>query len=1461
MAVSATTTNPLARYSQAQLNAAAAELIKTNPTYARYNTAGLLAEAQSRSSTANALAGQVQKTITAAQPAAPVISLPNPATATTWTTTAGGQTYYLSVPSDSQPSVWMAKGSTNNMQPVDQQGKPLANVRGALFKDWQTQTGSQTPAEARTAAAPKPAPAPAPAPAAKPSPAPAPAPVRPPAGLNLPDAATAMRQILARDPAAPPTMRTDSATGTQYYLVPPTGNQPAQWVSVPKGGFMASNGQTITQINTAQTSYITANAQPLPKPTPAPTPAPTPTPTPTPVRPQLTIAQQATIQQPILSQLNTAKTQAEFDALVKQAADAGAPLNDGQLTSFRTAFNQRLAREQAAAAEAAKTAATGPIAPVAPGATGPAQPTGPTAAQQAYYTAVAEAIKGFTPPSTRTVEFSGKNTGSITWVPPDPTTGTKGGYYIESGGGIRQVDPTTGTPTGEVIPYSQFNTLSQTASTNASKIAAQEQQRQTELGSQFDSQLMAAKTQAEFDKILADARAANITLNPGRVSAAQQGLTSQLAAAEQQRIQTLQAGFADQMREAVRQNDSAALDRIVEQAQAAGAPVASTQVDAFRSTISNNQRIIEDQRRQQLAAQFGEQLRGVQSTGDIDRLIQEAQAQGITLTQAQIDQAKGTVKNLDAMYGEIAETIKGGFTGNKFTRSGIELTRIPDDPVTGRKGGYYMVSGGGMRAIGEDGRPIGETQTFDQFNQAAAEATRNAEQFKRDQAEAQRLAQIKDEVQRFEAGLPQPGSEKFNYLLANRFVLTGPDGRSYELVAKNEKSGEPAHWIVSVSPDARYSDPNTNYRRLDNPDAVIQKGAVDQMFQVNAQIQNARAQEERARLIAEQRRKQDINVGEMTRFIAGTLAVFGGAMLIANYGPALYEKMVETIATMAEGGSSAGEIADVLTNIYDVPVDLAGNLGEVATGAVEEAITTIPGVQPPPGYSLPPGLTESEIIPGFGGTPPPPAPIPPPIPGPENVLEFGFPEVPAPAPPAPTPPTGPGNVFEYGFPEAPPAPTPPTPTPPTPTPPAGPENVLEYGYPEAPVAPGPTPGELPQPIEYPNVEPPTQQPVEVARAPGTMTDVPVAEEPLRIEITGLPEQTPIPEGLDYPDLGPPDYVYEPTIEPSPFGEPGPTPVAPGIPTAPPGPETVFEYGFPEAPIVPPVSPPTIPPVPGPETTFEFGFPETPVGPPAPPSGPGGPSVPGPDTTFEFGFPETPAGPITPGPGVPSVPGPDTVFEYGFPEVPPAPPPPAPPGPDNVFEFGYPETPPAPPPPGPDNVFEYGYPEPTPPEQPPYDYIDQDPVPPEEPPYDYIDQDPVPPKSPIEELIDTIKDIPRPPIIPVIPIAPTPPTPPEYGPLGPIEWGTVGRVNLPGVNPGFFTTPSPYYQTTSPVQARYSWRQRPLQTGSEYNAALYNAPNIGPAVPFGLREMYRPMDINQYLATLAQSPAPTRSTRG
>lgn len=1330
-------------------------------------------------------------------------------------------------------------------------------------------------ANARITAAAKPAPAPATAPATAPKPAAAPAPaaVKPPASLNLPDAATAMRLIVSRDPKAPPTMKTDSTTGTQYYLIPPAGNRPAEWATVPRGGTVASNGQSLQQINTNQTAYITANATPLPKATPAAA-APAAA---TPARPTLSVAQQSTIQQPILSQLQSAGTQADFDRLVRQAADAGAPLNSGQINSFQTALTQRLAKGTSPPAAAP--------APAVPGA--PVSPTAPrlTAAQQStIQQPILEQLRGAGTQADfdRLVQQAADagaplNAGIVSsfqtalsqrmaapaapvapGLPPPPATPRLTAQQISD---IQQPILRS---LGQVNSQAEFDNLVQQAAAAGAPInpgilggfqtslqqrqARTEQERVAGLQQPYLQRLteaVRANDQASFDRVLGEAQAAGITLPQQQVEANQNTLRSNLGVIEQQRIQGLQAGFAEQLRSAVAANDPAAVDRVVAQATAAGAALPASQIEAARGTLQNNQRVLVEQQRQQLASQLGEQLRGVTSLGDIDQVIEQARSQGITIPQAQIDQARGLVQRYSEQAGEIADLVKSGFTGTRFTKSGAELVSVPADPVTGQPGGVFMVSGGGLQRVGADGRVTGPVQSADQFNEMRRTVEANTQRFATDQAEARRIADLKTLVERFEADLPKPGSERFNYLLANRFVMQGPDGRSYELVGKNEKTGDAAHWIVSVDPNANFNDPAANFRRLDNPDAVVQKGVINQQFTTNAEVQRARALEARAEQAAADRRKGDINVGEMTRFIAGTLAVFGGAMLLANYGPAMYDKIVESIATMAEGGSSAGEIADVLSNVYDLPTELASNLGEVATGAVEEAITTIPGVQPPPGY--------------------------------ENVFEFGFPEAAGPAVPATppvAPPVGPESVFEFGFPEAPVAP-------PTPTPPVGPESVFEYGFPEAPVTPGPTPPvDLPPAIEYPGIETPLPEPVQVAQGPGPATDA-----PLRIEITGLPEQTPIPEGLDYPDLGPPDYVYEPTIEPSPFGEPGPAPVEPGIPTAPPGPETVFEYGFPETPVPPtvpalpgpgttfefgfPETPtlpgvPTTPTVPGPDTTFEFGFPETPVGPSTPPTGPSGPAVPGPDTTFEFGYPETPVGPPTPptGPGGPAVPGPDTTFEFGYPEVPATPTPtPLPPGPDTVFEYGFPETP-TPLPPGPDTVFEYGYPEP-PPEPPPYDYIDSSTVVPEpvQPPYDYIDSSTVvPDRSIVDTIIDTIRTIPTPPIIPIIPIAPTPPGPRTYPPLPPVNFGNVGNINLPGVNPGFFTTTSPYYQTTSPVQSRYSWRQRPLQTGTEYSAALYNAPGVGPAQPFGLREMFTDTDINQYLAALAGGGQPTGAGR-
>jgi hypothetical protein len=181
------------------------------------------------------------------------------------------------------------------------------------------------------AAAPKP-PAPAPAPA-KPV---APAPVKPtgitgatpPASLKLPDAATAVNLINQRAATAPPTMKTDSATGISYYLVPPAGSQPARWDAVSRGATVSNNGLTVNALNQAQTSYFKANQAPLPKPA-----APA----------QLTTTQRTALENQYRTELSQAKTQADFDRIVAAATTAGAPINAGVLSSFQTGLTQRLA--------------------------------------------------------------------------------------------------------------------------------------------------------------------------------------------------------------------------------------------------------------------------------------------------------------------------------------------------------------------------------------------------------------------------------------------------------------------------------------------------------------------------------------------------------------------------------------------------------------------------------------------------------------------------------------------------------------------------------------------------------------------------------------------------------------------------------------------------------------------------------------------------------------------------------------------------------------------------------------------------------------------------------------------------------------------------------------------------------------------------------------------------------------
>jgi hypothetical protein len=61
----------------------------------------------------------------------------------------------------------------------------------------------------------------------------------------------------------------------------------------------------------------------------------------------------------------------------------------------------------------------------------------------------------------------------------------------------------------------------------------------------------------------------------------------------------------------------------------------------------------------------------------------------------------------------------------------------------------------------------------------------------------------------------------------------------------------------------------------------------------------------------------------------------------------------------------------------------------------------------------------------------------------------------------------------------------------------------------------------------------------------------------------------------------------------------------------------------------------------------------------------------------------------------------------------------------------------------------------------------------------------------------------------------------------------------GLAPGFMA-PTPYYNTTNDVQAKYYWGPHPFQDTTTFNAASYNNAPGAPAVGWGQQEQFRPI---------------------
>lgn len=88
------------------------------------------------------------------------------------------------------------------------------------------------------------------------------------------------------------------------------------------------------------------------------------------------------------------------------------------------------------------------------------------------------------------------------------------------------------------------------------------------------------------------------------------------------------------------------------------------------------------------------------------------------------------------------------------------------------------------------------------------------------------------------------------------------------------------------------------------------------------------------------------------------------------------------------------------------------------------------------------------------------------------------------------------------------------------------------------------------------------------------------------------------------------------------------------------------------------------------------------------------------------------------------------------------------------------------------------------------------------------------------------------------------TPAAYGPLPPVNFGKLGDLANPGLNPGFIQA-HPFYNTTSPVQSQYYWGNHPYAY-DQADRANYNNVPYAPAVPWGVQQAQAPFDVNQFI---------------
>ena len=364
---------------------------------------------------------------------------------------------------------------------------------------------------------------------------------------------------------------------------------------------------------------------------------------------------------------------------------------------------------------------------------------------------------------------------------------------------------------------------------------------------EIQNQLLRQKTTAGVDDLVKQAKEFGITLNQGLIDRSRTiaGQAETGAVAQQQA-----AKAAELTKELQASRTQAQFDAVMLKAKDQGVALNQGQVENTQQAVRGLETRAAAEAQAAKVTDFETRISSATSQEQITDLANQAKAAGLTINPGITERASSQIKNQTAT----AEFAKGlgtptGFQ-NRFSPTGQEFVSLADDPITGTKGGWYQLSGGGMQQVGTDGRPTGAVVPLNAFNQQQAVARENVAVFQQRQKAETAARKLAEDKTTFEANLPKPGTEEFKYNLANRYAMTGPDGSNYEIL--------PSGWVSSAKG-------SNTYTPVGQPDAgPVSKQQINQVFQTRAAEQNAQVQAQRQALIAKQTADRNASpVGEL----------------------------------------------------------------------------------------------------------------------------------------------------------------------------------------------------------------------------------------------------------------------------------------------------------------------------------------------------------------------------------------------------------------------------------------------------------------------------------------------------------------------------------------------------------------------------------------------------------------------